>query len=55
MNAKAIILLASGAGKAEAVRDMVLGPVSENCPASILQTHPNVLVVTDEAAGYYLN
>lgn len=54
MNAKAIILLASGAGKADAVAKMIKGPVSTDCPASILQTHPNVLVVTDEAAGYYL-
>ena len=52
MNAKAIILLASGAGKADAVAKMIKGPVSTDCPASILQTHPNVLVVTDEAAGY---
>ncbi len=55
MNAKAVILLASGAGKADAVAKMIKGPVSTDCPASILQTHPNVLVVTDEAAGYYLN
>lgn len=55
MSAKFIILLASGAGKANAVNAMINGPVSENCPASILQTHPNVLVVTDEAAAYYLN
>lgn len=55
MSAKFIILLASGAGKANAVNAMINGPVSENCPASILQTHPNVLVVTDEAAAYCLN
>lgn len=55
MSAKFIILLASGAGKANAVNAMINGPVSENCPASILQTHLNVLVVTDEAAAYYLN
>lgn len=55
MNAKAVILLASGAGKADAVAKMIKGPVSTDCPASILQTHPNVLVVTDEAAGYYSN
>lgn len=55
MSAKFIILLASGAGKANAVNAMINGPVSEDCPASILQTHPNVLVVTDEAAAYYLN
>ena len=55
MSAKFIILLANGSGKANAVKEMIKGPVSENCPASILQTHPNVLVVTDEAAAYYLN
>lgn len=55
MSAKFIILLANGAGKANAVKEMIKGPVSEDCPASILQTHPNVLVVTDEAAAYYLN
>ncbi len=54
MEAKQIILLASGANKAEAVRDMVYGPISADCPASILQSHPNVIVVVDEAAGYYL-
>lgn len=55
MSAKFIILLANGSGKANAVNAMINGPVSEDCPASILQTHPNVLVVTDEAAAYYLN
>ena len=55
MSAKFIILLANGSGKANAVKEMITGPVSENCPASILQTHPNVLVVTDEAAASYLN
>lgn len=55
MSAKFIILLANGSGKANAVNAMINGPVSEDCPASILQKHPNVLVVTDEAAAYYLN
>lgn len=55
MSAKFIILLASGAGKAGAVNAMINGPVSEDCPASILQKHPNVLVVADAAAAYYLN
>ncbi|MBR2480784.1 MAG: 6-phosphogluconolactonase, partial [Clostridia bacterium] len=54
MEAKQILLLASGANKAEAVRDMVYGPVSTDCPASILQLHENVIVIVDEAAGYYL-
>lgn len=51
MSAKFIILLASGAGKANAVNAMINGPVSEDCPASILQKHPNVLVVADAAAA----
>lgn len=51
MSAKFIILLASGAGKAGAVNAMINGPVSEDCPASILQKHPNVLVVADAAAA----
>lgn len=55
LSAKFIILLASGAGKAGAVNAMINGPVSEDCPASILQKHPNVLVVADAAAAYYLN
>lgn len=55
MSAEFIILLASGAGKAGAVNAMINGPVSEDCPASILQKHPNVLVVADAAAAYYLN
>ncbi len=54
MSAKTVILLASGASKAPAIRDMVNGAVSENCPASILQTHPNVYVVVDDSAGYYV-
>lgn len=51
MSAKFIILLASGSGKAGAVNAMINGPVSEDCPASILQKHPNVLVVADAAAA----
>ncbi|MBO5776153.1 MAG: glucosamine-6-phosphate deaminase [Clostridia bacterium] len=54
MQAKLIILLASGAGKAQAIKDMILGPISPDCPASILQTHPNVIVIADEAASYYI-
>ncbi len=54
MSAKQIVLLASGANKAEAVRDMIYGTVSTDCPASVLQSHPNVTVIVDEPAGYYL-
>lgn len=54
MSAKTIILLANGAAKAPAIRDMVQGSVDESCPASILQTHPSVYVIVDDAAGYYV-
>ncbi|UEJ83420.1 glucosamine-6-phosphate deaminase [Brachybacterium halotolerans subsp. kimchii] len=49
--ARRIVLIATGAGKAQAVRDMAEGPVSAACPASILQMHPAVTVVVDEAAA----
>ena len=51
METRKIILLASGAGKADAVAKSVKGPVTEEVPASILQTHPNCIFVIDEAAA----
>lgn len=50
MKAKKIILIAYGAAKADAIKGMIEGPVSEDCPASALQNHPNVYVIADEAA-----
>lgn len=55
MNAKQILVVANGANKAKAVYDMVEGEVSENCPASVLQNHNNVVVVIDEAAASLLS
>ena len=54
MKAGNILLIATGANKAQAVKDMIDGPVDENCPASILQKHPNVIVIVDEAAASLL-
>ena len=51
MHAKNIVLLANGGCKAEAVRGAVRGPVTENLPASVLQLHPAVTVVVDQAAA----
>lgn len=51
MAAKRIILLAFGDEKAEAIRQTVDGPVTPEIPASVLQRHPNVTVVLDEAAA----
>ncbi len=50
MKAGKILLIASGEGKAPAVRDMIRGPVTPRMPASVLQLHPNVTVIADEAA-----
>jgi len=50
LGARRILILASGANKAEAVRDMLEGPVDPMIPASILQLHPNVTLVADNAS-----
>ena len=49
--AKKILLVASGANKAAAVAAMVNGPVDPACPASVLQNHPDVVVIVDEEAA----
>lgn len=54
MKARQILLLARGAGKAEAIRNAVEGPITTQCPASLLQSHPNVIVLVDEGAGKWL-
>ena len=51
LSAKQILLLASGKEKAEALYDMIHGPITPVLPASILQLHPNVVVICDEAAA----
>lgn len=54
MNAKRILMVATGEEKAQAIHDMVKGPISPKCPASILQMHPDVVVVVDEGAAKML-
>ena len=51
MNAKKIILIATGEKKAEAVKNMIKGPVTPQVPASVLQEHGDVIVFLDEAAA----
>lgn len=55
MAAKTIILMAYGAEKADAIRAMVQGEVTETVPASVLQQHGDVLVIVDEAAASKLD
>lgn len=51
MEARRVVLLATGAGKAQAIRATVEGPISASCPASILQMHPAATLIVDEAAA----
>ena len=55
MKAKNILLVANGTNKAQAIKDMIEGPIDEKCPASILQKHSSVVVVIDEAAASKLS
>ncbi len=54
MDAKEVILLASGPRKAAIIGDALTGPVTEQLPASIIQTHPNAHVWVDMDAGSLL-
>jgi glucosamine-6-phosphate deaminase len=51
MDARRILLLATGGNKADAVGKMVEGPLTAMCPASVLQMHQRVTVILDEAAA----
>ncbi|GAA3803987.1 glucosamine-6-phosphate deaminase [Nocardioides panacisoli] len=51
LRARHLLLLATGAGKAEALAAAVEGPLTAQCPASVLQLHPHVSVLADEAAA----
>ena len=50
MSAKTILLLVSGADKAQILHDCLCGPIVPEVPASILQLHGDVIVIADEAA-----
>ena len=51
LEARHLVLLATGEGKADAVAATVEGPVAAVCPASALQLHPHATVVVDDAAA----
>lgn len=50
-----LLLLATGENKANAVANLVEGPLSASCPASILQVHPQATVIVDAAAASQLH
>lgn len=51
VSAREILLLASGAGKAESIAAALEGPVTEQLPASVLQKHAGLTVLLDRAAA----
>lgn len=51
MEARHLVLIAVGGNKAEAVHQMVEGPISAMWPATVLQMHPHVTVLVDDQAA----
>ena len=50
VQAKRVVMIATGANKAKAIHDAFCGSVTPKVPASILQLHPDFTLVADEAA-----
>ena len=50
MQANKIVVVVSGKDKAKILREVVCGPITPRVPASVLQLHPDVTIVADEAA-----
>ena len=51
MAARKILLIVTGEGKADILDRVLRGPVQPEVPGSVLQLHPDVTVICDEAAG----
>jgi glucosamine-6-phosphate deaminase len=50
LEAREILILGQGYGKADAIQQAIEGPITHLCPISALQLHPHVTIVCDEAA-----
>lgn len=55
LDARRLLLVARGEAKAEAVAQLVEGPVSPECPASALQLHPDAIIMIDPDAASLLS
>jgi glucosamine-6-phosphate deaminase len=55
LQARHLVVIATGEAKAFAVASAVEGPLSASCPASVLQWHPHVTVLVDDAAAARLD
>jgi glucosamine-6-phosphate deaminase len=51
LDARYVLLMATGENKASAVKSMIKGPLSAVCPASALQLHENTIVLLDKTAA----
>lgn len=51
LDAKSVVLLATGERKAACVEQLVAGPITTHLPASFLQLHPEVEIMLDTAAA----
>lgn len=54
LDAGQLLLVAQGAGKADAIAAMIEGPLASVCPASALQLHPDATVIIDREAAQKL-
>ena len=54
MKAGKIVLIATGKKKAEAIRSAIKGEVTPHCPVSVLQNHPDALLLLDREAASLL-
>ncbi|MGV8950575.1 MAG: glucosamine-6-phosphate deaminase [Cypionkella sp.] len=50
LDSRRIVLLATGAAKAQALAEALEAPINAQCPASFLQTHPDLTIACDHAA-----
>ena len=54
MSARKILMIVTGADKAEILQQVFFGSVKPEVPGSILQFHPDVTVICDEAAARFV-
>lgn len=54
MQIKQLVMIASGESKAEIVKKLVEGTVTEEVPATLLTTHPNITLIVDKEAASLL-
>ena len=50
MKSKQIVLIATGAKKAKAIKALLEGSFTEEVPATVLRNHPNLTIIADGAA-----